>query len=55
MHVFPASLPACTHTFMISPCRFLRLRPDKSPEDASGPDLVEQLYNNQSRRIHQQA
>ena len=33
-------------------CRFLRVRPDKDPEDASGPDLVRELYNRQSRRIH---
>jgi hypothetical protein len=33
-------------------CRFLRIRSDKSPEDASGPDLVQQLYNKQNRRVH---
>ncbi|KAI8474532.1 MAG: hypothetical protein J3K34DRAFT_124375 [Monoraphidium minutum] len=30
--------------------RFVRLRPDKGIEDASGPDLVEGLYRKQSRR-----
>lgn len=30
--------------------RFLRLRPDKGPEAASGPDLVEALYRRQARR-----
>lgn len=33
-------------------CRFLRVRPDKAVEDASGPDLVQQLYNRQNRRVH---
>lgn len=31
--------------------RFLRLRPDKKPEEASGPDTVQELYNKQNRRI----
>jgi hypothetical protein len=38
---------------LLCACRFLRIRPDKSVEDASGPDLIQQLYNKQSRRIHQ--
>jgi len=31
--------------------RFLRIRTDRHPEEASGPDLVEQLYKKQNRRI----
>jgi DNA ligase-1 len=34
--------------------RFLGIRPDKSPEDASGPELIVQLYGQQSRRVHRQ-
>jgi DNA ligase-1 len=31
--------------------RFLRLRPDKKPEEASGPDTIAELYNKQARRV----
>lgn len=31
--------------------RFLRLRPDKQPEEASGPELIAELYNKQARRV----
>lgn len=31
--------------------RFIRLRPDKSPEEASGPELLVELYNKQTRRV----
>lgn len=31
--------------------RFLRLRPDKKPEEASGPEQVADLYNKQARRV----
>lgn len=30
--------------------RFLRLRPDQAPQDASGPDLIEALFNKQGHR-----
>jgi DNA ligase-1 len=48
-------LPLATHTHTHARThRFLRLRPDKAPEDASGPGLVEELYNRQARRISHQ-
>jgi DNA ligase-1 len=31
--------------------RFLRLRPDKKPEEASGPEQIAELYNKQARRV----
>jgi DNA ligase-1 len=31
--------------------RFLRLRPDHKPEEASGPDTIAELYNKQARRV----
>ncbi len=31
--------------------RFMRIREDKSPEDASGPDLIEQLFRQQTRKV----
>jgi hypothetical protein len=42
----------CCAVLAMCSCRFLRIRSDKSPEDASGPDLVQQLYNKQNRRVH---
>ena len=31
--------------------RFIRLRPDKTSEEASGPDVIVELYNKQTRRV----
>ena len=36
------------------PCRFpryIRSREDKQPEDASGPDVIVDLYNKQTRKM----
>jgi len=31
--------------------RFIRIRDDKGPMDASGPDVIEDLYNRQTRKV----
>ena len=35
--------------------RFIRLRPDKTPEEASGPELLVELFNKQTRRVQNAA
>jgi hypothetical protein len=33
------------------PFRFIRVRDDKSPEDATGPDMIVDLYQKQTRKL----
>ena len=35
--------------------RFIRLRPDKTPEEASGPEVIVELFNKQTRRVQNAA
>ena len=35
--------------------RFIRLRPDKTTEEASGPEVIVELYNKQTRRVQSAA